>query len=90
MQMIDELPVNPVSEQQHACGRATTTILITATLVARDGCNVDSVSYGRDADSVDFCSNSRVHGACDDGAADAMLARLSPLTGCNLIWHPLV
>jgi hypothetical protein len=53
--MIDELPVNPVSEQQHACDRATTTILITATLVARDGCNVDSVSYGRDADSVDFC-----------------------------------
>ena len=79
--MIDELPVNPVSEQQHACDRATATILMTAMLVARDSCNVDSVSYGRDAVSVDFCSNSRVHGACDDGAADAMLARLSSLTG---------
>ncbi len=53
---------------------------MTATVIVHDGCNVDGVSYGRDADGFGCCSDSRVHDAYDDGAADAMPARLLPPT----------
>jgi hypothetical protein len=59
--------------------RAATT-LITATVVVRDGCNVDGVSYGRDSDGFGRCSDRCVHDAYDNSAADAMLARLLPPT----------
>jgi hypothetical protein len=73
--MIGKPPTDCVSKQHFACGASGHHLDNCPGGCARC-CNIDDVSYGLDADGCDCCSNSLAHDVYDNGAADAMLARL--------------